>query len=105
MCVEHVYVADNSSTASEVNISSKSAPTDASSVLPAENSSSPSNAETAPSKPPVAKFRKRTSTGNCSVVQSSSGLDSTDGIASDVAQAISPVNPGTLNSLYRPLLN
>jgi hypothetical protein len=101
MFVEHIFLAENSNSSTEnkdVNVSFKGIPSESTSVLTPDTGTSPSSAETPPSKPPVAKFRKRTSTGNCSVVQSASEVDSSEGITSDVAPAVSCVNPGILNS-------
>jgi len=62
-------------------MSSKYASSDATSDVNASSS----NTETTPGKPPVAKFRKRTSAGNCSTVQSSSDTDYLDGSLPDNA--------------------
>ena len=81
-CLEHVFLGDAVIMA-ETRVTAESS----SSSLPAE--SKPDKKPDEPSKPPVAKFRKRTSAGNC-LTSPSFDSDQSDGILPDVVVASSP---------------
>jgi hypothetical protein len=63
--IEHVGVVIDPAESKDGNTALRNTPSDSTAAPPCDVMTNLSGTEAMPSKPPVAKFRKRTSTGNC----------------------------------------